>query len=172
MGWRFRSRIAVALQCCAICGRCSSLNRWDLFEFRRSLRPGSRVAVSVNTVVERSYRHQIDAITARHIPGLAEALTRTFALGEASRVRFLFNEAGFADIETRTVRHAFVLSSFDVYDGPFERGGASTGQALAALPEGVRRAVREEVWRYIADDGGPIRGGGGVSDRQCAKVAG
>jgi len=63
----------------------------------------------------------------------------------------LFNEAGFADFETDTVRHTFVLPSFDAYYGPFERGGASTGQALAALPEEVRRAVREEVRRGLAD---------------------
>ena len=49
-----------------------------------------------------------------------------------------------------------MLSSFDVYYGPFERGGASTGQALAALPEEIRRAVREEVRRDFADMGGPI----------------
>jgi hypothetical protein len=54
------------------------------------------------------------------------------------------------------VRHTFVLPSFDVYYGPFERGGASTGQALATLPEEIRRAVREEVRRGLADNGGPI----------------
>jgi ubiquinone/menaquinone biosynthesis C-methylase UbiE len=129
-----------------------------LSEFRRALHPGGRVAVSVNTVVERSYNnnHQINVIIARNMPSLAEAVTRTFALGEASRLRSLFNEAGFADIETHTVRHTFVLSSFDVYYGPFERGGASTGQALGALPEEIRRAVREEVRRDLADMGGPI----------------
>ena len=127
-----------------------------LSEFPRVLHPGGRVAVSVNTVVERSYNHQINVIIARHMPSLAEAVTRTFALGEASRLRSLFNEAGFADIETHTVRHTFVLSSFDVYYGPFERGGASTGQTLGALPEEIRRAGREEVRRDLADMGGPI----------------
>src|SRR5216683_1003723 len=127
-----------------------------LSEFRRVLRPGGRVAVSVNTVVERSYNHQINVIIARHMPSLAEAVTRTFALGEASRLRSLFDEAGLTDIETHAVRHTFVLPSFDVYYGPFERGGASTGQALAALPEEIRRAVREEVRRDLADRGGPI----------------
>src|SRR5689334_14674059 len=39
-----------------------------LSEFRRVLRPGGHVAVSVNTVVERSYNHQINVIIARHTP--------------------------------------------------------------------------------------------------------
>ena len=54
------------------------------------------------------------------------------------------------------MKHTFVLPSFDAYYGPFERGGASTGQALAALSEEVRRAVREEVRRDLVDMGGPI----------------
>src|ERR1700676_29586 len=118
-----------------------------LSEFRRVLRPGGRVAISVNTVVERSYNHQINVIIARHMPSLAEAVTRTFALSGASRLRSLFDQAGLADFETDTVKHTFVLPSFDAYYSPFERGGASTGQALAGLPEEVRRAVREEVRR-------------------------
>jgi ubiquinone/menaquinone biosynthesis C-methylase UbiE len=128
-----------------------------LSEFRRVLRPGGRVAVSVNTVVKRSYNHQINVIIARHLPSLAEAVTRTFALGEASRLELLFSDAGFADIQTNAVKHTFVLPSFDAYYAPFERGGASTGQALAALPEDVRRAVREEVRRDLADTGGAIK---------------
>ena len=77
-------------------------------------------------------------------------LTRTFSLGEASRLEELFRECGFSRIETRTVRHTFVLPSFDVYYGRFERGGASTGQALAALPDEIRRAAREEIRRDFA----------------------
>jgi len=127
-----------------------------LSEFRRVLRPGARAAVSVNTVVERSYNHQINIIISRYVPSLAEAVTRSFALGGASQLQLLFNEAGFADFETHTVRHTFVLPSFDAYYGPFERGGASTGQALAALPEETRRAVRDEVRRGLADTGGPV----------------
>jgi ubiquinone/menaquinone biosynthesis C-methylase UbiE len=128
----------------------------SLSEFRRVLRPCRCAAVSVNTVVERSYNHQINVIIGRYLPNLTEAITRTFSLGEASRLQSLFAEAGFVDVETHTERHTFVLPSFDAYYGPFERGGGSTGQALAALPNEIRGAVREEVRRYFGDNGGPI----------------
>jgi ubiquinone/menaquinone biosynthesis C-methylase UbiE len=39
-----------------------------LSEFRRVLRPGGLAAVSVNTVPERSYNHQINVILTRYIP--------------------------------------------------------------------------------------------------------
>jgi ubiquinone/menaquinone biosynthesis C-methylase UbiE len=127
-----------------------------LSEFRRVLRPGGRAAVSVNTVPKRSYNHQINVILTRYVPSLAEAVTHTFSLGEASRLEELFCACGFSQVETGTVKHTFVLPSFDAYYGPFERGGASTGQALAALPDEVRRAVRDEVRRDFGDTSGPI----------------
>ncbi len=68
-----------------------------------------------------------------------------------------FTEASLTDFETDIVKHTFVLPSFDAYYGPFERGGASTGQALAALPEEIRRAVREEVRRNLGDAGGSVK---------------
>jgi ubiquinone/menaquinone biosynthesis C-methylase UbiE len=127
-----------------------------LSEFRRVLRPGGCAAVSVNTVVERSYNHQINVMIARHVPSLADAVSRTFALSDRVRLRALFIEVGFADVETHTVKHTFVLPSFDAYYGPFERGGASTGQELAALPDEIRDAVREEARRYFGEKGGSI----------------
>jgi hypothetical protein len=63
----------------------------------------------------------------RHLPDLAEAATRTFSLGEASQLEALFRESGFSQIESHSVRHTFVLPSFDAFYGPIERGGLSTG---------------------------------------------
>jgi hypothetical protein len=64
---------------------------------------------------DRAFAH----VTAHFMPFLLRAahiapgmhvldVTRTFALGEVSRLRSLFSEAGFGDIETNTVRHTFV----------------------------------------------------------------
>lgn len=127
-----------------------------LFEFRRVLRRGGHAAVSVATTPDRSYNGRINVVVARHLPSLAEATARNFALGAATRLRSLFVGAGFANVETHAERHNFRLPSFDAYYGPFERGGASTGQALASLPEETRRAIREEVRHSLADTGGPI----------------
>jgi ubiquinone/menaquinone biosynthesis C-methylase UbiE len=125
-------------------------------EFWRVLKPGGRAAVSVLTTPERSYNGRINVVVARYVPSLAEATARTFALGDPSRLGTLFAQAGFSDIETQTEKHNFVLPSFDTYYGPFERGGASTGQALASLPDEVRRAIREEVRRDLGDTGGAV----------------
>ena len=128
-----------------------------LMEFRRVLRPGGRMAVSVNTVVERSYNHQINVMISRYVPGLADSVVRTFALADASKLQSLFDAAGCADFATDTIRHAFVLPSFDAYYGPFERGGCSTGQALVGLSEDIRHAIREEARRDLGDTGGPVK---------------
>jgi len=121
------------------------------------LRSGGRAAVSVLTAPERSYNGRINVIVARHMPNLAQATARTFALGDADRLQLLFNEAGFLYFETGTEKHTFVLPSFETYYGAFERGGGSTGQALVSLPEEIRYAVREEMRQAVGDDGGPVQ---------------
>jgi ubiquinone/menaquinone biosynthesis C-methylase UbiE len=125
-------------------------------EFRRVLRPAGRAAVSVLTVPERSYNGRINAVIARHVPSLAEAAAKTFAIGDAARLRSLFEAGGFRDVEITTESYRFTLPSFDAYFGPFERGGGSTGQAYVMLPEAVRTAVREEMRRDLNDTGGPV----------------
>jgi len=127
-----------------------------LSEFHRVLRPGGRAAVSVNTVPERSFTNRISLVIGRYVPALAEAAARVFSLGDEARLRSLFEEAGFVDIEVATEVHRFGVPSFDAYFGPIEQGASAAGQAYVALPEEVRGAVREEVRRDLRDIGGPI----------------
>ena len=60
----------------------------------------------MNTVPERSYNHQINVILTRYVPDLREAVTRTFSLGEASRLEEFFRKGGFlADRNTYCEAH-------------------------------------------------------------------
>ncbi len=127
-----------------------------LSEFFRVLRTGGRAAVSVLTVPDRSYNGRINAVMAKHLPALAEATARTFALGDPARLRLLFERAGFQDVKITTEAHRFSMPSFDAYFGPFERGGGSTGQAYLELSPSLREAVREEMRRSLGDIGGPV----------------
>ena len=127
-----------------------------LSEFHRVLRPDGRAAASVTTSPERSYNGKISLAVARHVPSVAAATARRFSLGNEERLRSLFENSGFRNVDITTEAHRFTLPSFDAYFGPFERGGGSSGQALVALPEEVRRAVREEIRRDLRDTGGPI----------------
>ncbi len=127
-----------------------------LSEFLRVLRPGGRAAVSVLTVPERSYNGRINAVIAKHLPAISEATARTFALGDTAHLRQLFESAGFQNVEIFQQAHRFGLPSFDAYFGPFERGGASTGQAYLSLSPSARKTVREEVQHGLGDTGGPV----------------
>jgi ubiquinone/menaquinone biosynthesis C-methylase UbiE len=127
-----------------------------LANFHRVLRPGGRAAVSVKIAPKRSYNFRVNVVIARHKPSLADVVARLFALGDEGRLKSLFSEAGFVDFESSSEKHTFVLPSFDDWYGPFERGGASTGQLLASLPEATRHAVREEMRRALNDTGGPV----------------
>jgi ubiquinone/menaquinone biosynthesis C-methylase UbiE len=123
-----------------------------LAEFRRVLRPGGRCAVSVETTPERSFTTRTNAAIGRHVPSRADAAARYHSLGEASRLRALFEAAGFEDVETATEARSYPFASFDAYFELMERGGAPTGLEYAALPEDVRRAVREDVRRGLEGD--------------------
>jgi ubiquinone/menaquinone biosynthesis C-methylase UbiE len=130
--------------------------------FRRVLRSGGWAAISVLTAPERSYNGRINVVMARHVPELAQATARTFALGDA-RLRLLFATAGFRDIETGTEKHRFVLPSFNSYFGPFERGGAPLVRRwpLCLRPRGAlcgrkcaeRWAIRVGPWRSMSRSG-------------------
>ncbi|MDA9401976.1 hypothetical protein [Bradyrhizobium sp. CCBAU 45389] len=125
-------------------------------KFHRVLRRGGRTAVSVSTVPERSYNTRINLAVARYLPSLAKAAARVFALGNEMKLKSLFEDAHFRDVEITLQARVFTLPSFDTYFEPIERGAGSAGQAFTSLPAAARRAVREELRRELGDTGGPI----------------
>jgi SAM-dependent methyltransferase len=128
-----------------------------LLEFRRVLRAGGRAAASVFTRADRALvGGLIRGVIARHVPAKAGEYERFFSPGEGGRLRALFEGAGFAEVEIATQMMRFAFPSFDAYFGGIERGEGHMGQEYLALPEAVRRAVREEMRREVGDTGGPV----------------
>ncbi len=128
-----------------------------LSEFRRVLRPGGRVAVSVFTRADRALvGGLVRGAIARRVPAKAAEAERFFSLGDERRLRTLFEAPGFADVDIGTETLPFRFASFDAYFGGVERGEGHMGQEYTALPEEVRRTVREEVRREVGDADGPI----------------
>lgn len=117
-------------------------------------REGFGEALTGGRIGQPSHNGRINAVIAKHVPAVSEATERTFSLGEATRLRQLLERAGFRNIEISREGHWFRLPSFDAYFSPFERGGASTGQALLTLPPAIRDSVRKEVQRSLGDTGG------------------
>jgi ubiquinone/menaquinone biosynthesis C-methylase UbiE len=127
-----------------------------LSEFHRVLRPGRRSAVSVLTAPEHSALARVLVIIARHVPTRTVEAQQQFALGNEQRLRSLFQEAGFREIQTNAETFHFTYPSFDAFFGGVERGAGSVGQEYMALPEDLRHLVREETRREVCDQGGTI----------------
>jgi ubiquinone/menaquinone biosynthesis C-methylase UbiE len=125
-------------------------------EFFRVLRPGGRAVVSNNTTPERSLISRVLVIIGRHVPSKAAEAARLFSLGDEGHVRGLFEAAGFREVETATETLRIEFPSFDAYFGGVEQGAGNVGQEYMALPQDIRRVVREEARRDVGDDGGPI----------------
>jgi ubiquinone/menaquinone biosynthesis C-methylase UbiE len=124
-----------------------------LAEFRRVLRPGGRVAVSVSTTPERTLYLRVSAAIARHVPSKASTLNRCFDIADAGRLAVLLADAGFRDIQVESEHRELRFASFDSYFGDIERGATLSGQEYVCLPEHVRRRVREDVRRDLLVDG-------------------
>ena len=84
------------------------------------------------------------------------AAARMFAFDDPVRLRALFEDTGFQDVDTTSEVRRVARPSFAAYFELYEQGGGSLGQAYIALPEEARRAMREEVRRDLGDAGGPI----------------
>ena len=130
-----------------------------LAQFHRVLRNGGYTAVSVSTVPERSFSARINAAIGRHVASRASASAQYFSLGDSSYLASLFEVAGFHDITAATETWCYGFPSFDAYFERFESGSdlGATATEYVALPEDVRRAVREDVRQGLErEKGGPI----------------
>jgi ubiquinone/menaquinone biosynthesis C-methylase UbiE len=127
-----------------------------LAEFRRVLRPGGRAVVSNNTTPERSLISRVLVIIGRHVLSKAAEAARLFSLGDEAYVRSLFQTAGFGEVDIFTEGLRIEFPSFDAYFGGVEQGAGNVGQEYIALPEDIRRTVREEARRDVGDSGGAI----------------
>ena len=71
-----------------------------LSEFRRVLRSGGQVALSVTGA--HLYDGQNVLALGRHVPSLGEGAARMLSFADPARLRSLFEGAGFRDVETAT----------------------------------------------------------------------
>ncbi len=87
----------------------------------------------------------VRAAIARRVPAKAPEAAHFFAAGEERRLRGLFEGAGLREVETAVEMLRFAYADFGDFFGGVERGEGHMGQEYTALPEEVRRAIREEV---------------------------
>ncbi len=127
-----------------------------LAEMRRVLRRGGRLAVSVNTAPTTALVSRILPIIDRHAPKLNDRSGPNSFDGSEPHMRELLAAAGFADVETVTESRDLTFASFDAYFNGIEAGAGNVGQEYVALPDHVRRVVREETRALVGDSGGPV----------------
>ena len=126
-----------------------------LSEFHRVLKAGGRIALSVNTVPERSFVTRIAVAIARHVPSRAAEAARYFSLGDPIYLRRLIEAAGFTSINLSTETYDFSFPSFDAYFQPIEDGLGGTATEYMGLTPDLRRIVRDEVRGELEGTGVP-----------------
>ena len=123
-------------------------------------------------VDERSYNHQINAIIARHMPSLAEAVTRTFDARRSVTTRSLFAVAGLAGIETHTGEAH--LRAAVLHMGEYKMSGAEVfglafhiGARVAAKARACEVLVSSAVKDLMSQSGIRFRDHGAHQPKAC-----
>lgn len=127
-----------------------------LAEMLRVLRPGGRVAVSVNTAPTTALVSRILPIIDRHAPTAGLRSGPHSFDGSERHLRELLAGSGFTDVLTVTETRDLPFASFDAYFSGVESGAGNVGQEYVALPVHVRRVVKEETRVLVGDQGGPV----------------
>lgn len=123
-----------------------------LSEFRRVLRRGRCAGVCVISTPDRAPMWGVLAdMLSRYLPDQREALHLSFALADAERLNRMLGKAGFRDVRVQREIHRGIIESFEDYWAPIEAGTGQLPQAYLALPESIRRAVREKAQARLAE---------------------
>jgi ubiquinone/menaquinone biosynthesis C-methylase UbiE len=125
-------------------------------EMRRVVRSGGTVSVSVNTAPSTALVSRILPIIDRLVATPAKRSGPNSFDGSEARLGALFTSGGLKDVETLTETRRLHFASFDAYFGGIEQGAGNVGQEYLALPDNIRRAVRDETRVLVGDKGGPI----------------
>jgi ubiquinone/menaquinone biosynthesis C-methylase UbiE len=119
--------------------------------FRRVLKPGGRLAVSVWSAPERvPFVGMLLQTLAAHVPAQARAIMAGCSLGDPGLLRDLLAGAGFSRVEVTGEIRQIAFESFEDYWEPIAAGGGRAGVVYGGLPEAGKRAVEEEVRRRLA----------------------
>jgi ubiquinone/menaquinone biosynthesis C-methylase UbiE len=120
-----------------------------LLEFRRVLRPGTRLAVSVTTTPERSVYGRVFTAARRFLPAGRDVMSWNFALSDSRALETLISAAGFREVSVTRELGAIPFESREDYWATMEAGGGLSGATYVALSSEVRRVVRDEVERVL-----------------------
>lgn len=117
----------------------------ELGEFRRVLRPGAWMAVSVTTTPERSVYGRVFAAARRFLPAGRDVMGWNFALSDPRALETLISSAGFREVSVTRELRAIPFESRQDYWSTMEAGGGLSGATYVALSPEDRRVVRDEV---------------------------
>jgi ubiquinone/menaquinone biosynthesis C-methylase UbiE len=121
-----------------------------LREFRRVLRPGGRVALSVWPRIDQvSLVNIFVEALAAHLPDERRAIEQAFSLADEAQLSTLLQTAGFTEHAIRSERRRLTFESFDDYWGPIEAGGSRASVPYRALPAQVQDEIRGDVRRRL-----------------------
>jgi ubiquinone/menaquinone biosynthesis C-methylase UbiE len=123
--------------------------RRGLEEFRRVLRPGACLAVSVTTTPERNVFGRVFMAARRFLPAGRDVMSWNFEVSDARALEALISGAGFREVSVTRELRAIPFESREDYWATLEAGCGLSGATYVALSPEDRSLVRDEVERVL-----------------------